>query len=154
MQITLAHIGTRRTGAKAGYEALTAMYVERAQAYAAMRVEMHRTEEELLGWLSKQRGRAPVVLALLDSRGKQLTSEGFAQWLGGQRDGGAQHVVMAVGPADGWSDLFLEKTRAQAQLVLSFGAITMAHELARLVAAEQVYRACTILAGHPYHGGH
>ena len=152
MQITLAHIGmrTQRGGAKAGYEALTAMYVERTQAYAAMRVEMHRTEAELGNWLTKQRGRAPVVLAVLDSRGKQLTSEGFAGWLGRQRDGGVQQVVMAVGPADGWSDDFLEK----AQMVLSFGAMTMAHELARLAAAEQVYRACTILAGHPYHGGH
>jgi 23S rRNA (pseudouridine1915-N3)-methyltransferase len=55
-----------------------------------------------------------------------------------------------VGPADGWS----EYARAQAQSTLSFGPMTLPHELARLVLAEQIYRAFTILAGHPYHSGH
>jgi len=55
-----------------------------------------------------------------------------------------------VGPADGWS----AEARNRAQLLLSLGAMTLPHELARVVLAEQVYRACTILAGHPYHSGH
>jgi 23S rRNA (pseudouridine1915-N3)-methyltransferase len=59
-------------------------------------------------------------------------------------------MVFAVGPADGWSDA----SRAKAQLLLSLGPMTMAHSLARLVMAEQLYRAYTILTGHPYHGGH
>jgi 23S rRNA (pseudouridine1915-N3)-methyltransferase len=79
-----------------------------------------------------------------------MTSEAFAGWLGARRDEGSQHIVFAVGPASGWSDA----ARKQAKLLLSFGPMTMAHALARLVTAEQIYRAVTILTGHPYHGGH
>jgi 23S rRNA (pseudouridine1915-N3)-methyltransferase len=79
-----------------------------------------------------------------------MSSEAFAAWLGMKRDEGMQQVVFAVGPASGWS----EAARARAQLLLSLGPMTMAHALARLVMAEQVYRAVTILTGHPYHGGH
>ncbi len=70
--------------------------------------------------------------------------------MGRLRDNGTQTLVLAIGPADGWSD----GARARASLLLSFGAITLPHELARAVLAEQIYRALTILAGHPYHCGH
>jgi 23S rRNA (pseudouridine1915-N3)-methyltransferase len=90
------------------------------------------------------------VLVLLDSRGKQLSSEAFAAWLGARRDQGAQQIVFAIGPASGWDEAMLRR----ASLALSFGPMTLAHALARLVLAEQLYRACTILAGHPYHTGH
>lgn len=79
-----------------------------------------------------------------------MTSEAFAAWLGSRRDEGARHIVFAIGPADGWTDA----ARSRAQVLLSLGAFTMAHSLARLVMAEQLYRACTILTGHPYHTGH
>ncbi len=85
---------------------------------------------------------------LLDSRGEALSSEQLAKWLGARRDSGQQMIVFAIGPASGWSE------RRQAQTVLSLGALTLPHELARLVLAEQIYRAFTILAGHPYHIGH
>ena len=91
-----------------------------------------------------------MFVVLLDSRGRQMTSESFAAWLGARRDQGTQHVVFAVGPANGWS----ETARARAQLLLSLGPMTMAHALARLAIAEQLYRAFTILTGHPYHAGH
>jgi 23S rRNA (pseudouridine1915-N3)-methyltransferase len=103
-----------------------------------------------LDWLDKQQGRTPVMAVLLDSRGRQMSSEVFAAWLGARRDEGTQHVVFAVGPASGWSDA----ARNRAQLLLSLGPMTMAHALARLVMAEQLYRAFTILTGHPYHAGH
>ena len=61
-----------------------------------------------------------------------------------------QHIVFAIGPADGWSNA----ARERAQLVLSLGPMTLAHSLARLVMAEQIYRAYAILTGHPYHAGH
>jgi 23S rRNA (pseudouridine1915-N3)-methyltransferase len=152
MQITLAHIGTRtqRSGAKAAFETLTSMYVERVQPYHPMRTELFRSEDELLAWFARQHGRAAATLVLADSRGRPLSSAEFAAWVGARRDAGAQHLVFAIGPPDGWS----AAARSQALLQLSFGALTLAHELARLVAAEQIYRACTILAGHPYHGGH
>ena len=92
----------------------------------------------------------PPHLILLDPRGKPLTSEGIAAHLGAIRDTGVQTVVLAIGPADGWS----ADARARASLVLSLGSITLPHELARVVLAEQIYRALTILAGHPYHSGH
>jgi 23S rRNA (pseudouridine1915-N3)-methyltransferase len=59
-------------------------------------------------------------------------------------------VVLAIGPADGWSGM----ARERANLIFSLGRITLPHQLARVVLAEQVYRALTILAGHPYHCGH
>ena len=79
-----------------------------------------------------------------------MTSEAFAAWLGERRDQGAQHIVFAIGPANGWS----QAAREQAHMLLSLGPMTMAHSLARVVVAEQLYRAFTILTGHPYHAGH
>lgn len=79
-----------------------------------------------------------------------MTSEAFARWIGVRRDEGAQHLIFAIGPADGWSN----DARERAALLVSLGSFTMAHALARLVLAEQLYRAFTILAGHPYHTGH
>jgi len=149
IKIMLAHI-SGRAGAKDAYEALVHEYLERCSAYAPAMAEGFRSEAALLERLDRQRGRAPAVVVLLDSRGRQMTSEVFAAWLGARRDEGVQQVVFAVGPADGWSDT----VRSRAQLVLSLGPMTMAHALARLVVAEQIYRALTILAGHPYHTGH
>lgn len=149
MQLTLAHIGSR-SNARDGFEALTAMYLERTSAYARSRAEAFKSEAAFLEWLDRQQGRTAPIAVLLDSRGKPMSSEQFAAWLGAQRDQGTQHLVFAIGPADGWSSSVL----SQARLQLSLGPMTLAHALARLVAAEQIYRAFTILAGHPYHGGH
>ena len=74
-------------------------------------------------------------------------SEALAKWLRRQRDEGQQRVVFAVGPVGGWAD----KERAKAGLLLSLGPMTLPHELVRVVVSEQLYRAFTILAGHPYH---
>lgn len=104
----------------------------------------------MLDWLERQQGRTPALAVLLDSRGRQMSSEAFATWIGARRDEGSQHLVFAVGPASGWS----EAARKKAHLLLSFGPMTLAHALARLVMAEQIYRAFTILTGHPYHTGH
>jgi 23S rRNA (pseudouridine1915-N3)-methyltransferase len=149
MNLTLAHIGARPS-AKDEFNALTAMYLGRCATYAHCGAEAFRTEEAFLEWIGRQQGRTPVVSVLLDSRGKQMSSETFAAWLGTRRDEGAQHIVFAIGPASGWS----EAARKQAHQLLSLGPMTLAHALARLVAAEQLYRAFTILTGHPYHSGH
>lgn len=149
IKITLMFVGSR-TAAKDGYDALVDGYLERCSAFARCAVEGFRTEEALLERVAKQKGRAGAVLVLLDSRGRQMTSEAFAAWLGARRDEGAQEIVFAIGPADGWSEM----ARKQAALTLSLGIMTMAHGLARLVMAEQIYRAVTILTGHPYHRGH
>jgi len=149
MNLTLAHIAAR-PAAKDDFEPLTALYLKRCSPFARCKSESFRTETALLDWLDKQQGRTPVIAVLLDSHGRQMTSEVFAAWLGKRRDQGTQHIVFAVGPASGWSDA----ARQRAQLLLSFGPMTMAHALARLAIAEQLYRAFTILTGHPYHAGH
>jgi 23S rRNA (pseudouridine1915-N3)-methyltransferase len=149
MNITLAHVGARPS-AKDECDALTAVYLGRCSAFAHCKAEAFKSEETLLDWLERLGGRTAAVTVMLDSRGRQMTSEGFATWLGARRDQGTQQIVFAVGPASGWSDA----ARARAQLLLSLGPMTLAHSLARLVMAEQIYRAYTILTGHPYHGGH
>jgi 23S rRNA (pseudouridine1915-N3)-methyltransferase len=149
MQITLAHIGAK-PNSKDGFDSLAHLYLDRCSGFARCRTEAFKTEEALLDWLGRLQARTPAVPVLLDSRGRQMISEAFAAWLGALRDQGAQNIVFAIGPADGWSPA----ARAQAQLLLSLGPLTMAHALARLVVAEQLYRAFTILTGHPYHAGH
>jgi len=146
MQLTLTHIGSL-AGRKDGFETLTQTYIERCSAYVPCRTLEFKTEAALLDWIGKQKGRTAAVTVLLDGRGKQMSSEAIAVWLGRRRDDGAQHMVFAVGPAHGWS----EDARKSASLLLSLGPMTLAHALARLVIAEQIYRAFTILAGHPYH---
>ena len=153
MHLTLAHIAAR-TGSSSrsrdGLDTLCHVYLERCSAFARCRAEAFRTEEALLEWLGRQQSRTPAIVVLLDSRGRQMTSEAFAAWLGARRDQGAQHIVFAIGPADGWTGM----ARERADLMLSLGPMTLAHALARLVLAEQLYRAFTILSGHPYHSGH
>lgn len=149
MRVTLAHIGPR-SASRDPFDSLVASYLERCSAFVETDARTFRTEADLFEWLRRQSGRVPATAVLLDSRGRTMTSEAFARWIGIRRDEGSQHLVFAVGPADGWSD----EARSGAALLLSLGAFTMAHALARLVLAEQLYRAFTILAGHPYHTGH
>jgi 23S rRNA (pseudouridine1915-N3)-methyltransferase len=157
MVLTLAQVGPKppKTGVKAGYDALVAMYLERVGAWHTAQVETQATEAALLEWLGRAgKGRVAAVPVLLDSRGRGMGSVEFARWLGAKRDQGAQHVAFAIGPADGWSETALSYAREHGGMVMTLGPMTMAHDLARLVMAEQMYRACTILAGHPYHTGH
>jgi 23S rRNA (pseudouridine1915-N3)-methyltransferase len=83
----------------------------------------------------------------LDEQGKDLTSPAFANRIARWRDGGSSDVVFAIGGADGHGAPLLEK----AELRLAFGEMTWPHQLVRVMLAEQLYRAVTILSGHPYH---
>ena len=96
--------------------------------------------------LLKATGSADVTVAL-DERGRSLSSEAFAQWIAERRDGGAKTLAFLIGGPDGHSTEALKP----ATLKLSLGTMTLPHGLARVVLAEQLYRAATILAGHPYH---
>jgi 23S rRNA (pseudouridine1915-N3)-methyltransferase len=84
---------------------------------------------------------------LLDERGKAMASEDFAALLGRWRDEGVRETRFVIGAADGHSDA----ERAAADLLLAFGPATWPHMIARAMLMEQLYRATTILAGHPYH---
>jgi 23S rRNA (pseudouridine1915-N3)-methyltransferase len=151
MKIFLAAIAPRRARSKSeATDRLLADYVERAARYLPCSSQLFETEAALLEWLDRQPGRAAAYAVLLDSRGQQYSSDEFAERLGYLRDTDTQHLVLAIGPADGWS----AAARQRANLLLSLGRITLPHQLARVVLAEQVYRALTILAGHPYHSGH
>ncbi|HEU4877788.1 MAG TPA: 23S rRNA (pseudouridine(1915)-N(3))-methyltransferase RlmH [Sphingomicrobium sp.] len=87
------------------------------------------------------------ITVLLDERGQALSSMAFARKLEGWRDGGKREARFLIGAADGHDD----KTRSEADLLLSFGPATWPHMLARAMLAEQLFRATAILAGHPYH---
>jgi len=151
MKITLTSIQPRRARSKTELTGqLLTDYESRISRYVSCETSIFESEVAFFEWLDSQATRTTPYLILLDSRGKQLSSEEFAEKIARLRDSGSQRIVFAIGPADGWSDA----SRARANLLVSFGRITLPHQLARVVLAEQVYRAFTILAGHPYHSGH
>ena len=145
MKLKLCWIGKTR---QAAVQALTQEYLKRLRPYVSADAQEFKSEAALLESLAKERTRP--VLVLLDSRGRQMASEELADFLRDQQERATPLLIFAVGPADGWSD----QTRAVAAHVLSLGKMTLAHELARVVLLEQLYRAFSILAGHPYHLGH
>lgn len=149
VNLTLAQVGLR-PGSKEIQDPQAKTYLDRCAPFAQCGLEAFRDEAALLDSLGRRQGRTATFSVLLDSRGRQMSSEAFAAWLGARRDQGTQHIVFAIGPADGWSD----EARKRADLLLSLGPMTLAHALARAVMAEQIYRTFTILTGHPYHGGH
>ena len=147
MKLTIAWIGKTKSPA---IQSLTDEYLKRLRQFAEVEGVALKDEAALLklcGYEGKG-GKRRVVL--LDSRGKQLSSEELARFLRQHLDRNPAPLVFAIGAADGFS----EELRQKADFVLSLGKMTLAHELARVVALEQVYRAFTILKGHPYHLGH
>ncbi len=155
MKLILASISARGGKAKNQHaDAMTREYSERAGRFEPTEIAIFESETALLAAAERDTARQPTrqaaLLILFDSHGEALTSEQFAEWLRRSRDAGAQRILFGIGPADGWSQAAL----ARATRVVSLGRMTLPHELARAVAAEQVYRALTILAGHPYHCGH
>ena len=89
----------------------------------------------------------PCVTVLLDEKGKQLPSMEFADILGRWRDNGVRECRLMIGAADGFGD----EERAKADLLIAFGRMTWPHMMARAMLAEQLWRATSILANHPYH---
>jgi 23S rRNA (pseudouridine1915-N3)-methyltransferase len=148
MEIRLAMVRSRSTkGAPA--DALVQEYGGRIAHSASFAAAGYVTEEKLLaGETAAGRGRR--VLVLLDSRGRSMNSDVFATWLRRQREDGVGMLSFCIGPPDGWSDA----ARHRADLLLSLGPMTLPHQLAAAVLAEQIYRAFTIIEGHPYHLGH
>lgn len=96
--------------------------------------------------LTNQFGGSATFIAC-DEGGENLTSANFAQRLGRLREQGASHLALVLGGPDGLDP----ELRGEAAFSVAFGAMTWPHQLARLMAAEQIYRALTLLAGHPYH---
>ena len=88
-----------------------------------------------------------TITVILDEKGRNFGSIAFAEQIGRWRDDGAREIRFLIGAADGFGDA----ERAGADLLLNFGALTWPHMLARAMLAEQLWRAASILAGHPYH---
>ena len=148
MKLTVAWIGNTKQPA---VRSLADEYLERLAHYAEVEGKGLKDESALLALNGRGRqSKTKTTLVLLDSGGKQLSSEELAKFLGDHRDRHPGPLLFAVGPASGFS----AEARQAATLLLSLGRMTLAHELARVVLLEQLYRAFTILKGHPYHLGH
>jgi 23S rRNA (pseudouridine1915-N3)-methyltransferase len=131
-------------------QSLTDGYTKRLKQFAEVEIAALKDEAALLKKTGRDARGGRCYLVLLDSRGKQLSSEELAAWVRSHQERNPQPLLFAIGPADGFS----ENTRIHADFVLSLGKMTIAHELARVILLEQLYRAFTILKGHPYHLGH
>jgi 23S rRNA (pseudouridine1915-N3)-methyltransferase len=130
-------------------QTLTDEYLKRIAHYCEVQGVSVKDEVALLK-LAGREAKSKHVLVLLDSRGKQLTSEELAEFLRDHQDRNPLPLAFAIGAADGFS----AEAKQHAAMMLSLGKLTLAHELARVVLLEQIYRAFTIMKGHPYHTGH
>ena len=140
MKIRLLMLGkTRRPELRAVLDD----YVKRISRYSPIEVAEVRDEAAARKKLDADRA---ATIVLLDAGGKILNSEEFAKWLGELRDRGTRELHFLCGDADG----FPPAVRQRAQQKISLGAMTFSHELARVMLAEQLYRAFAILSGSPY----
>lgn len=158
MRVGLFAVGRLKAGPE---KDLAARYLERfAKAGPAIGLEFSRvievTESRNQQAEARKREEAAAldkalpegaVLILLDERGKALGSEDFADMIGKFRDAGKRDLFVAIGGADGLDPTLTARADAQ----ICFGKMTWPHQLVRIMAAEQLYRAVTILSGHPYH---
>lgn len=119
-------------------------YVARIKRFAE--VQITELREVSAASLRKFALDSAATVVLLDDAGKNQSSSQFAKWLSDTRDRGAREIVFLCGDADG----FPEAVRRRATQKLSLSSLTFSHELARIMLAEQLYRAFAILAGHPY----
>lgn len=158
MHITISAVGRMKSGPE---RELVARYLDRARAGGrqlgltgfdmaefsesrAQRPEQRKSEEagQLTGALPDD-----CFVFVLDERGKSISSEEFAGLISAERDAGRKSTAFIIGGPDGLD----RPIRQRANLVLSFSALTWPHQLVRVLLAEQLYRATTIMSGHPYH---
>ena len=118
-------------------------YVERIRHYADVDVHEVRADSPAS---HRKLDFSNATVVLLDAGAKQLSSQQFSEWIGSRRDRGEREIVFLCGAAEGTP----EALERQATVRLSLSALTFSHELARVMLAEQVYRAFALLAGHPY----
>ena len=147
MKLTVAWIGKTKHPA---IQSLSDEYVKRLKQFVEVDSVSLKDEAALLKLSGREGKNSRRYLVLLDSRGKQLSSEDLAQFIREHQDRNPTPLLFVTGSADG----FAENTRSHADFTLSLGKMTIAHELARVVLLEQLYRAFTILKRHPYHLGH
>lgn len=131
----------KKTGTPLGLEFSSVTEISESRA---QQPELRKQEESTKVLEALDQGG---VLILLDERGKTMPSEAFAQVIARFRDNGKRQLLLAIGGPDGHD----ASLRDRADLVLALGAMTWPHQIVRILVAEQLYRATTILSGHPYH---
>jgi 23S rRNA (pseudouridine1915-N3)-methyltransferase len=151
VKIKVAWIGKTKEPA---IDSLTAEYLKRISRYCEVEGLSLKDESQLAALASgnpnkKSSTKERYKLILLDSRGRQFSSEELAEFVDREQLA-AQPLLFAIGGSDG----FGRATREAAYTSISLGKMTLPHELARVVLLEQLYRAFTILKNHPYHLGH
>jgi 23S rRNA (pseudouridine1915-N3)-methyltransferase len=158
MRLVIAAVGRLKDGSeRALFEKYRDRFDPLARRLGLAPVTWHEIAESRAGDVAKRREEEGAALlklvrdcefiVALDERGKQVTSDAFAKTLARTRDGGAKAAALVIGGPDGLG----QTVRDAARLQLAFGAMTLPHQLVRVVLAEQLYRAATILSGHPYH---
>jgi 23S rRNA (pseudouridine1915-N3)-methyltransferase len=159
MRIAIAAVGRMTSGPE---RELVSRYLDRASAsgkplaltgFDVSELNESRASSAAARKVDEAKGlRAALpegILVMLDERGKSIGSEPFANLLGRWRDEGRPAVSFVIGGADGIDPDFVKS----ADLSLSFSPMVWPHQLVRIMLAEQLYRATTILSGHPYHRG-
>jgi 23S rRNA (pseudouridine1915-N3)-methyltransferase len=140
MKIRLLMLGKTR---RQEINGMLAEYVKRIGRSCCIEVTEVRDAEAALKKLDAERGASAL---LLDAGGKLYDSWAFAKWLGEQRDRGTREIIFVCGDADGFPEALRERVRQK----ISLSAMTFSHELARVMLAEQIYRAFAMLSGSPY----
>jgi 23S rRNA (pseudouridine1915-N3)-methyltransferase len=140
MKIRLLMLGKTRRGE---IVALLDEYVKRIGRSCPIEVNEVRDGEAAVKKLDADRAATAV---LLDAGGKSYESDSFAKWIGDQRDRGTREIIFVCGDADGFPQALRERVKQR----LSLSVMTYSHELARVMLAEQIYRAFAILSGSPY----
>jgi 23S rRNA (pseudouridine1915-N3)-methyltransferase len=158
MRLSIAAVGRMKAGPE---QELAARYLDRlrkaggplgldfagvseiAESRASSAAERKRDEGARLLALLPEGAR----LLVLDETGRTPSSDEFATLLARHRDDGARDLALAIGGPDGHGD----EMRTQASGLIAFGRLTFPHQIVRILLAEQLYRATTILSGHPYH---
>jgi len=140
MKIRLLMLGKTR---RSEFRAILDDYVKRISRSCPIEITEVRDADAAIKKLDADRAATTL---LLDATGKQHDSESLAKWLGEQRDRGTREVIFICGDADG----FPESLKQRVGQRLSLSSMTYSHELARVMLAEQIYRAFAILSGSPY----
>lgn len=144
MKITLGVIGKCKSGTPEAE--IIKRYQERMKWTLQIKEKDNSTQVEEAKFLQSCISPLAKVI-VLDERGENMTSPELASILENWMTAGTSEICFLIGGADG----HLEETRKKADLILSFGKLTLPHILMRAVLAEQIYRAETIISGHPYH---
>jgi 23S rRNA (pseudouridine1915-N3)-methyltransferase len=158
MRIVIAAVGKLKDSEE---HAIVARYVERVNGAGRAlgvgpTVISEFPDSRAAGAMERKRDEAARLLkvasdadfvVVLDTAGKSMSSEAFARFIAERRDAGAKKLAFLIGGPDGHGEGALKT----ANLKMSLGALTLPHGLARVILAEQLYRAATILSGHPYH---